>query len=346
MKQWKMASPSSETVALLCREQIPPLTAHLLAVRRITTIEAARNFLRGDDELSDPFLLQDMDKAVERIGRAVEEGQKICIYGDYDCDGITSTVLLYTYLQSIGADVFFYIPDRDREGYGMNAGAVQAVAAKGTSLIVTVDNGISALDEISYAVRLGMDVVVTDHHQPRETLPSCSAVVNPHRRDQQAGYHDLAGVGVAFKLVCAMEGDDGSEMLEYYSDLVALGTIADMVPLRGENRCIVRRGLESLRHTQNMGLAALVSACGLAEKEITSGSVAFLLAPRMNAAGRLGHVEKAVELLLCEEEEKAAALAEEICGYNKERQALEAAILKEVALLIQKDPSCLPERIL
>ena len=346
MKQWKMASPSSETVALLCREQIPPLTAHLLAVRRITTVEAARNFLRGDDELSDPFLLQDMDKAVERIGRAVEEGQKICIYGDYDCDGITSTVLLYTYLQSIGADVFFYIPDRDREGYGMNAGAVQAVAAKGTSLIVTVDNGISALDEISYAVRLGMDVVVTDHHQPRETLPSCSAVVNPHRRDQQAGYHGLAGVGVAFKLVCAMEGDDGSEMLEYYSDLVALGTIADMVPLRGENRCIVRRGLESLRHTQNMGLAALVSACGLAEKEITSGSVAFLLAPRMNAAGRLGHVEKAVELLLCEEEEKAAALAEEICGYNKERQALEAAILKEVALLIQKDPSCLRERIL
>ena len=168
MKKWKIASPDSETIAQLCREQIPPLAAHLMAVRGIAGIKEARGFLQGAGGLSDPFLLRDMDKAAERIGIAVEEGQKICVYGDYDCDGITATVLLYTYLQSVGADVFFYIPDRDQEGYGMNLGAVQAIAAKGTDLIVTVDNGISALEEISYAVRLGMDVVVTDHHQPRE----------------------------------------------------------------------------------------------------------------------------------------------------------------------------------
>lgn len=346
MRWWEMASPCSETVALLCQEQIPPLTAHLLAVRGITSAEEARSFLAGEDSLLDPFLLRDMDKAVERIGRAVEEGQKICIYGDYDCDGITATVLLYTYLQNVGADVFFYIPDRDQEGYGMNMGAIQAIAAKETDLIVTVDNGITAMEEIAYAVRLGMDVVVTDHHQPREKLPACTAVVNPHRKDQQGGFRDLAGVGVAFKLVCAMEADSSGEMLEYYSDLAALGTIADVVPLKAENRCIVRHGLESLRHTQNAGLAALLSACGLADKPVTASSIAFLLAPRINAAGRLGHVEKAVELLLCEEEESAAALAEEICGYNKQRQILEAEILKEVALQIQNQPSCLQERVL
>ena len=346
MKKWKIASPDSETIAQLCREQIPPLAAHLMAVRGIAGIKEALGFLQGAGGLSDPFLLRDMDKAAGRIGIAVEEGQKICVYGDYDCDGITATVLLYTYLQSVGADVFFYIPDRDQEGYGMNLGAVQAIAAKGTDLIVTVDNGISALEEISYAVRLGMDVVVTDHHQPRESLPDCTAVVNPHRKDQQDVFCDLAGVGVAFKLICAMEGDSGDEMLEYYSDLVALGTIADVVPLREENRVIVRHGLENLEHTQNLGLAALLEACGMAGKPLTATSAAFVLAPRINAAGRMGQVEKALELLLCEEAESAAALAEEICGYNKERQSLEAGILKEAAMLIQKNPACLYDRVL
>ncbi|MDD3193510.1 MAG: single-stranded-DNA-specific exonuclease RecJ [Oscillospiraceae bacterium] len=346
MRQWQLASPPKAAVELLCQTQIPPLVAHLLAVRGVTDPQAARDFLDGKELLADPFLLKDMDKAVARIQEALEEGQKICIYGDYDCDGITSTVLLYTYLQNVGADVFFYIPDRDQEGYGMNMGALSAIASKGTQLVITVDNGISAINEIAYAVRLGMDVVVTDHHQPREELPDCTAVVNPHRRDQDEVFRELAGVGVAFKLVCALEQDDGGEMLEYYSDLVALGTVADVVALQGENRCIVRHGLESLRHTQNVGLAALISACGLAEKALTATSIAFVLAPRINAAGRLGRVEKAMDLLLCEEEEAAVVLVEEICGYNKERQALEAAILKDVAIYIQKNPELLYQRVL
>ncbi len=346
MKRWKLASPSQENISFLCEEGISPLTAHLLAVRGMTDLEEVHHFLENEVELFDPFLLKDMDKAVERIQRAVEEGEKICIYGDYDCDGITATALLYIHLQNIGADVFFYIPDRDQEGYGMNLKAIDAIADQGAHLIVTVDNGISAVEEIAYAVGLGIDVVVTDHHQPRETLPVCTAVVNPHRKDQQAIFRDLAGVGVAFKLVCALEQDDGKEMLEYYADLVTLGTVADVVPLLGENRYIVQQGLKSLQYTQNVGLAALISASGLAQKELDVRSVGFVLAPRINAAGRLGQVEKALELLLCEDEETAAILAEELCDYNQKRQALEAAILKDVAVFIGKNPSLLHQRIL
>lgn len=346
MKKWNIASPSQETVNSLCQSGIDPLAAHLLAARGYETVSQASDFLQGGETLSDPYLLLDMDKAVERISEAVEYGQRICIYGDYDCDGITATVLLYTYLQNIGADVYYYIPDRDGEGYGMNMAAIHALSAKGTDLIITVDNGISALEEIAYATRLGMDVVVTDHHQPRSTLPGCTAVVDPHRKDQQEVFKDLAGVGVAFKLICAMEQDDGSEMLEYYSDLVTLGTVADVVPLKEENRCIVRHGLENLPYTQNTGLRALMKACGLEDKPMSATAVAFVLSPRINAAGRLGQVEKAIELLLCEDEETAQVLSEEICAMNKERQALEADILKDVAQQLQKNPGMLHDRVL
>ncbi len=346
MKRWELAAPSLETVSLFCENGLSPLTAYLATVRGMETVEEVHRFLEGKEDLSDPFLLLDMDKAVKRIQKAIEEGERICIYGDYDCDGITATALVYTHLQNIGADVFFYMPDRDQEGYGMNPKAVDAIASQGASLIVTVDNGISAIEEIAYAVGLGLDVVVTDHHQPREQLPVCTAVVNPHRKDQREVFRDLAGVGVAFKLVCALEEDDGGEMLEYYADLVALGTIADVVPLLGENRLMVQRGLKSLQHTQNPGLEALLSASGLKEKALDARSVGFILAPRINAAGRLGQAEKALELLLSEEEESAAVLAEELCGYNQKRQALEAAVLKDVAAFIGKNPSLLHQRIL
>ncbi len=346
MKRWELAAPSLETVSLFCENGFSPLTAYLSAVKGMEDLEEARRFLEGEEDLSDPFLLLDMDKAVKRIQKAIEEGERICIYGDYDCDGITATALLYIHLQNIGADVFFYIPDRDQEGYGMNLRAVDAIAGRGASLIITVDNGISAIDEIAYAIRSGLDVVVTDHHQPREPLPVCTAVVNPHRKDQKMVFRDLAGVGIAFKLVCALEQDDGKEMLEYYADLVALGTIADVVPLLGENRYMVRQGLKSLRHTQNMGLEALLSASGLGEKELDARSVGFILAPRINAAGRLGQAAKALALLLSEEEESAASLAEELCSYNQKRQTLEAAILKDVAVFIGKNPSLLHQRVL
>lgn len=346
MRQWNMAAPSQQAVDLLQKAGIPPMAAQLLAVRGMTDPEEAKAFWNGEETLSDPFLLNDMDKAVERIRRAVEEEEKICVYGDYDCDGITATVLLYTHLQNIGADVFFYIPSREEEGYGINCRALDAIASEGAALVVTVDNGISAIEEIAYASRLGMDVVVTDHHQPRDQLPVCAAVVNPHRKDQKAGFRDLAGVGVALKLVCALEEDSGSEMLEYYGDLAALGTVADVVPMRGENRCIVRHGLQQLQNGQNLGLRALLKVCGLAEKELSASDVAFVLAPRLNAAGRLDQVEKAMALLLCEEEEMASALAEELCGYNQQRQALEASVLKDIAVFLHEHPSVLSQRIL
>lgn len=346
MKKWVMPSPSPDQVSALAKSlELDPISAHLLAVRGVS-LEEAKEFLTGSAPLGDPYLLNDMGKAVERVQAAVENGEKLCVYGDYDCDGITATVLLYTYLQNIGADVMYYIPDRDQEGYGMNMAAISAMGAKGVSLIVTVDNGITAIDEIVYAGRCGIDVIVTDHHQPRESLPACVAVIDPHRKDQENVFRDFAGVGVAFKLICALEQDDGGEMLEYYSDFVMLGTIADVVPLLGENRHIVRHGLKNLSHTQNVGLQCLLAECGFQDRPMDAASVAFVLAPRINAASRLGHVEKAMELLLCEEEESAQELASALCAYNKDRQQLEAAIIKDVASILQKNPQILHKRIL
>ena len=200
---------------------------------------------------SDPFGYADMDKAAERVRKAFDSGERICVYGDYDCDGVTATVLLYSYFEDSGADVLYYIPDRYNEGYGLNKKAVERIRKAGASLIVTVDNGISAIDEIAYAKSIGLDVVVTDHHTPRPELPDAVAVVDPHRADCHGGCRDLAGVGVAFKLVCALEGENGETLIDQYGDIVALGTIADVVPLLGENRLIVRKGLELIEHTEN-----------------------------------------------------------------------------------------------
>ena len=347
LHHWKMAHWDREKAAQLAKTAgQPQLVCDLLTARGVETAGECGEFL-AELPLSSPYLLKDMDKAAARVRQAIDNGERIAVYGDYDCDGITSTVLMYSYLESAGADVTYYIPDRETEGYGLNKEAVKLIADNKIDLILTVDNGISALEEIDYALSLGVDVVVTDHHRPREVLPRAAAVVDPHRADCPSPCKYLAGVGVAFKLICALEGDEtGEEMLEAYSDLVTLGTLADVVDLKGENRTIVRRGLRQLAEPENVGLAALLEVSGVGSRPITAESVSFGLAPRINACGRLGKVDEAVELLLCEDEERAMELARLVDRLNVQRKEIEAAIVEDIRRMLEEDPSLLHQRVL
>ena len=327
MKKWKLM-PGNPGKAKHIEEELglPALVTEVLVARGLDTPAKVKEFITEEIPFTDPMAYKDMDKAADRIGGALEDGERVCIYGDYDCDGMTATVLLYDYLQSIGCDVWYYIPDRENEGYGLNKDAIDFIAARETDLIITVDNGISAIEEIDYAASLGLDVVVTDHHKPRDVLPSAVAVVDPHRRDEDDNdkiYRDLAGVGVAFKLVCALENDDGWGIAEQYADLVSIGTVADIVPLTGENRILVRQGLSLIPETTNPGLRALVEETGLAGKKLTAEMLAFGIAPKLNSAARLGSAYQVTELLTTEDEERAAELARDLCEQNHRRQELE-----------------------
>lgn len=332
MKKWKLLAGNLGKAKHIEEELgISSLVSEVLVARGIDTPAKARDFISKDIPFSDPMAYADMEKAVERINEAIDEGQRVCIYGDYDCDGMTATVLLYDYLSSIGCDAWYYIPDRETEGYGLNKEAIDKIAKKETDLIVTVDNGVSAINEVDYASFIGIDIVVTDHHKPRETLPDAVAVVDPHRADESAEvYKELAGVGVAFKLVCALESDDGWGIIEQYADLICIGTVADIVPLTGENRTLVRQGLITMRETANLGLNALLNETGLADKTLTSDMVAFGIAPKLNSAARLGSAYQVTELLTTEDEERAAELAADLCKQNHLRQELEQQISADV----------------
>ncbi len=326
-KKWKLLPENPPLAKGLAEEcGISILAASVLVARGHTSGAEALEFLAPEETLSSPFALPDMEAAADRIQQAVDDYEKITVYGDYDCDGVTATALLYTYLSSIGADVEYYIPERIGEGYGMNKSALERIAAGGTGLIVTVDNGISALEEADYAAELGMDLVITDHHQPGPELPQAVAVVDPHRADAACEFREYAGVGVAFQLVAALEGGSHQAVLEYFADLAAVGTIGDIVPLVGENRVIVKAGLRALEMSDNMGLRALMEAAGAA-RSLSAQTVAFSLVPRINAAGRMGSARDALRLLLCEEEEEARILAEQLDGMNKSRQEEEQSIL-------------------
>ncbi len=329
IKLWDIKQPDEPLAASLAAElKIPRLVARVLAARGWDTAEKASGFLSCDHCLTDPLRLKDMDLAAASIRKALENGKKIVIYGDYDCDGIMSTVLLYSYLESVGGDVCYYIPQRDREGYGLNKDAIRLIHDSGAELLITVDNGITAIEEVDYANSLGLEVVITDHHKPREILPTAAAVVDPHRLDDESGCEYLAGVGVAFKLVCALEGEDGDFLLDQYGDLVAVATIADIVPLRGENRLIVKRGLELLREPQNEGIAALLEACGLAGKPVACENIAYGLVPRINSAGRFDQVDSAVELFVGGGDPQE--LAEAINTLNSRRRELEDTVVHEI----------------
>lgn len=318
--------------------------ARLLYLRGYNSVSSARDFIdKNGLGIYDPFRMADMRAAAERILKAVEKNEKIAIYGDYDVDGVSATAVLFLYLEELAPDLElgYYIPDRFAEGYGMSSEAIDELANKGVDLIVTVDTGITAVKEVAHAKELGVDVVVTDHHECREELPDACAVVNPHRKDSEYPFCELAGVGVAFKLITAMEmlvSDDGmlaavKRVYEKYADLVTLGTIADVMPMVDENRNIIHYGLMKMRTSPRLGIKALIEKAGTAPDKCTTTTVSFGIAPRINAAGRMKHASHALELLLLgedDDEETASRLAEILCEYNKARQEEEQRILEDV----------------
>ena len=341
-KQWNIAPPCPEEARRL-ETQLgrSHLAAQVLAARGLCGEDAARFLDSSLDRLGDPFLLPDMDKAVAALEEAIGRGEKIAVYGDYDVDGVTATAILIRYLRSRGAECQYYIPDRMNEGYGLNTGAIRKLAEDGCCLMVTVDSGITAVEETLLAQSLGMGVVITDHHECKEVLPEALAVVNPRRSDSPYPFRELAGVGVAFKLICAMEkGRPLEELMKQYADLVAVGTVADVMPLVGENRSIVHWGLQYLQNTKNPGLRALMQKLGVEDKGVTAGAISFTMAPRINAAGRMGGADKAVELFLTDSCRVAGELAGELCQLNRQRQQEENQIFQEILgrLSSQFDP--------
>lgn len=330
-KQWQVAAPSCEDQAILESAGIPPLLAGILAARGIVQPEQACRLLAPDSEpVLSPTLLKDMDLAAARVKLALARQETIAVYGDYDVDGITSTCLLTEFLSRRGGQVIPYIPCRLDEGYGLNQEAVHTLAQQGVSLIITVDCGITAVEETQLANQLGMDVVITDHHTCKEELPPAVAVVDPRRPDCTYPFKGLAGVGVALMLAMAIAGpEEGERVLHGFSDLAAIGTIADVMPMTGENRAIVSLGLTKLAHPKRPGLVSLLRCVGLEDKTITSVSVGYTLAPRINASGRLGRAEVACELLLTRDLARADELAAQLCELNRERQGLESDIFHQ-----------------
>lgn len=347
LKRWIMPEENPRRIDMLMREcSVGRLSAQILSSRGLFTYREAAEFVTPGDGLDDPFSILEMERAAERILRAVEEGERIVIYGDYDCDGVTATAILYTELEMLGADVGYYIPERDTEGYGLNKYAIKALADAGTNLIVTVDNGISAIGEVEYAMRLGMEVVVTDHHQPGNEIPAAYAVVNPHRIGDHSEFKELCGAGVALKLAAALEDGDMEGALERFGEIAAIGTVGDVVALTGENRIIVQHGLRALACTENPGIRALCEAAGRDITKLTAQDIAFMIAPRLNAAGRMGSAKLAFRLLTCEDEHEAQVLAEKLCTLNQKRQDAEQQILSQVERMLAADESLLKGRLL
>lgn len=342
MKKW-LCSPAPAGVNNEITAQFGELLGGVMLSRGITTLDRAREFF-GCSSLSDPLLLKDMESAVDLIRQALDEGKKITVYGDYDCDGVTSTAMLYGYLDAMGAEVEYYIPDRS-EGYGMNIPALEKILDQGTELIITVDNGVSAVEEAEYIRQRGAQLVITDHHQPPQELPVCEACVNPHRQDDNSPFKELCGAGVVLKLLCALEEDE-EFVMEQYAELAAVGTIGDVMPLVGENRYIVRRGIEDIRASQNIGIDRLLRTAGVSPESVDATTVAFSICPRINAAGRIAAADKAVQLLMADSPEQAGLLSEELNLMNENRRAEEARIMEDVSRQLESDPSILRERVL
>ena len=310
-----------------------PLTSMVLSSRGIGSKQEACKYLACDAPMPDPFLMTDMALAAGRVGLALANQEKIAVFGDYDVDGITATCLLTSFLRRQGADVVSYIPGRLEEGYGLNPIAIRQLSSEGVKLIITVDCGITAVAEAEMCHELGIDLVITDHHECKETLPRAVAVVDPHRPDCGYPHKNLSGVGVAFKLAAALCGSQ-EEVLADYADMVCLGTVADVMLLQGENRVFVARGLELLQNTKRPGIAALMAECGCAPETVSSSSIGFMLAPRINAAGRMGQIELALELFLTEDANRASEVARALCDLNRQRQAVESEIYDQAISML------------
>lgn len=333
---WNISQPEPAAVNALAGAGYTPLVSMVLASRNIKTPRDAQAYLSCAAPLTDPWLMKDMKPAVLRLRSALERGEKIAVFGDYDVDGITATCLLTDYLRQQGGLCVPYIPGRLEEGYGLNELAIRQLHQAGVRLIVTVDCGITAIEEARLCKKLGIDLIITDHHECKEYLPNAVAVIDPHRPDGSYPHKLLSGVGVAFKLAAALNGDQ-EQVLKEYADMVCLGTVADVMPLQGENRVFVAQGLEALRHTHRPGLAALMHQCSCDPLSLTASSVGYILAPRINAAGRMGQIDMAVELFLTHNADRAEELAAGLCALNRERQAVEAEIYAQAVSMLPAD---------
>ena len=325
---------------------LSPLATKVLVARGYDSYEKIEEFLYCDEMFYSPFLLNDMEKAVERIFTARDNNEFVVVYGDYDCDGISSSALLTSYLNSIGINAKFYIPSR-KLGFGLNNKSLQILKEKGADLIITVDNGITATQQVDFANSIGLDIIITDHHTPGDSLPNAVAAINPHRKDCDYPFKNLAGVGVVLKLISALEGDEEGIQTAYnYSYLAGIGTVADIVELQGENSAIVKMALETINESDFCGVNALIDTCRISGR-LNSTNIAFMIGPRINAAGRVGIPSRAVDLLMCSDDESAAKeLARIIDGYNTKRKTIENEIYKQVLEKINSNKEILNERVL
>ena len=339
---WNVSPHDVASVNALLQGGYTPLAAMVLASRGLSNPHDAEGYLSCDSALVDPFAMKDMDLAAARLALAMTGGEKIAVFGDYDVDGITATCLLTHFLRSCGSDCIPYIPSRLEEGYGLNPIAIEYLSQQGVKLIVTVDCGITAVAEAELCQQLGIDLIITDHHECKDTLPDAAAVVDPHRPDCPYPHKTLSGVGVAFKLAAALCGSQET-VLEQYADMVALGTVADVMLLQGENRVFVKRGLELLQHTHRPGIAALMKECGCNPAQLSATTIGFMLAPRINAAGRMGQIQIAVDLFLTEDSDHGATLAQQLCDLNRERQSVESEIYQQAISMLPD--SQMPEAI-
>ena len=326
-KIWTIDRPDEDAVNLLMNELgLPSVHAKILVSRGLQDVDEVKSFLHMSKEsLHDPYLLNDMAKSVERIKRAIESNEKITVYGDYDADGVTSVTVLSTALERLGANVDFAIPNRFEHGYGPNVELFKEIHESGTNLLITVDNGISGLEAIAYANTVSMDVIVTDHHEIGDKLPEAYAIIHPRHPESEYPFGELAGVGVAFKLACALL----EEVPEDLYEIAAIGTVADLVPLQDENRFIVKEGIRRMRMSKRPGIQALAKVSGIEQNAMTEESLGFTIGPRLNAPGRLGSADDAVRLLKSENQAEAMMLAEQLDSLNKERQAIVKAIAEE-----------------
>ena len=343
-KKWEICKINEEDINKICEENnLSQLIGSILASKKIISKDEIREFLNPTrDDFHDPFLMPDMEKAVERILIAIQNKEKIIIYGDYDVDGITSVTVLKKFLEEQGLKTGEYIPNRLNEGYGLNKEAVKNISEQGYTLIITVDCGISCIEEIEYAKELGMEVIVTDHHEPGEIIPDCLAVVDAKRKDNKYPFNQLAGVGVVFKLIQSISLKLNLEAKEYlkYLDIVCVGTISDIVPLIDENRVITKLGLKLVEKTRNIGLKTLLESTGY--KEINSTTISFGIAPRINACGRMGEEKEALELFLTNNIQAAKQISERLNQYNIERQETEKQIFKQAIQEIEKENKDVP----
>ncbi|MBO5364967.1 MAG: single-stranded-DNA-specific exonuclease RecJ [Clostridia bacterium] len=347
-KKWLLRDfDKKRVVEISKRFHISPLTAIILYNRGIQEDDAIDRFLsRNLGVLHDPYLMKDMEKAAFRIRQAQEKKEKITIYGDYDVDGITSIAILYKHLREMGIEVDYYVPDRMQEGYGINRDAPNKIREGGTSLIITVDTGITAVEESEYAKEIGLDVIVTDHHECKEQIPAVYAAVDPKRKDCPYPFKSLAGVGVVFKLIQALDDKESlPELMEKYSDLMCLGTVADISPLIDENRVIVTEGLKRFRATKNVGLKALIDV-STNGKAITTSTIGYTIAPRINASGRLGCASRSVELFLTDDENRAKELAESLCEENTLRQQTEQKMFREAMEYLENHPEVKEDNVI